>query len=84
MSQTSEYCTVVNACLIMVSYVSIMSEYAPVYLNVPQYCSMALSMPQYSYNNIIIIVTNVMLEFLSPQFIHPVALLPFYTTRVRQ
>ena len=22
-----------------------------------------------------------MLEFLSPQFVHPVALLPFYTTR---
>ena len=41
-------------------------------------------MPQYSYNNIIIIVTNVMLEFLSPQFVHPVALLPFYTTRQRE
>ena len=36
-------------------------------------------MPQYSYNNIIIIVTNViMLEFLSVWFIHPGALLPFY------
>ena len=31
-------------------------------------------MPQYSYNNIIIIV----LEFLSAQFVHPGALLTFY------
>ena len=42
-----------------------------------------LSIPGYSYNNIIIIIiiiiiTNVMLEFLSARFIHPVALLPFY------
>ena len=36
-------------------------------------------MPQYSYNNIIIIVTSViMLEFLSAQFAHPETLLPFY------
>ena len=32
-------------------------------------------MPQYNYNNIVILVTNViMLEFLSAHFIHPVAL----------
>ena len=38
-----------------------------------------LNMRQYSYNNIINIVTNViMLEFSSAQFIHPVALLQFY------
>ena len=31
-----------------------------------------LHMPQYSYNNIIIIVTNVIiLEFLSARFVHP-------------
>ena len=48
-----------------------------------------LSIPGYSYNNIIIIIiiiiTNVMLEFLSARFIHPVALLPFYLflTQVR-
>ena len=36
-------------------------------------------MPRYSYNNIIIIVTNVfILEFLSAQFVHPGALPPFY------
>ena len=33
-------------------------------------------MPQYRYNNIIIIVTNVIiLEFLSARFVHPGALL---------
>ena len=48
----------------------------------PENCSdyaRVFNMPQYSYNNIIIIVTNViMLEFLSVWFIHPGALLPFY------
>ena len=34
-----------------------------------------LNIPRYSYNNIIIIVT--LLEFLSAQFVHPGALLPF-------
>ena len=32
-----------------------------------------------SYNNIIISVTNVMLEFLSARFIRPAAVLPFFT-----
>ena len=42
-------------------------------------------MPQYSYNNINIIVTNVTLELLSARFVHPGALLLFYLlTRVRQ
>ena len=37
-------------------------------------------MPRYSYSNIIIIVTNViMLEFLAARFTHVVALLPFFT-----
>ena len=43
-------------------------------------------MPQYSYNNINIIVTNVItLEFLSTRIVYPDALLPFYIflTRVR-
>ena len=36
-------------------------------------------MPRYSYNNIIIIVTNVIiLEFLFVRFVPPSALLPFY------
>ena len=35
-------------------------------------------MPQYSYNNIIIVVANVIiLEFLSALFVHPGALLPY-------
>ena len=43
-------------------------------------------MPRYSYNNIVIIVTTVIiLEFLSARFVHPGALLPFYLflTRVK-
>ena len=37
-----------------------------------------LNMPQYSYNNITIAVTNIiMLELFSARFIHPVPLLPF-------
>ena len=47
---------------------------------------MVLNMPWYSYINIIIIVTNVViLEFLSAGFVHPGALLPFclFLTRVR-
>ena len=42
---------------------------------------MALNMPQYCYNNIIIIVTNVIiLEFLPARFVCPDALpfLPFF------
>ena len=35
-------------------------------------------MPQYSYNNIIILFNVIILEFLSAQFVHPGALLPFY------
>ena len=48
--------------------------------------TMVLSMLQYSYNNIIITVTNVIiLGILSAWFAHPGALLPFYLflTRVR-
>ena len=30
-----------------------------------------LNMPRHSYNNIMIIVTIILLEFLSAQFIHP-------------
>ena len=43
-------------------------------------------MPRYSYENIFIFVTNVIiLEFLYVQFLHPDALPPFYVflTRVR-
>ena len=63
-------------------------------LNMAEYCSMALNMPEnawINYSNYArvlsmlwysynnIIVTNViMLEFLYAQFIHPSALLPFY------
>ena len=35
------------------------------------------SVPQYSYNNIIIVTNVIILEFLSTRVIHPVALLPF-------
>ena len=34
-------------------------------------------MPQYSYNNIIIVTNVIILEFLSAPFVHPGALLPF-------
>ena len=38
-----------------------------------------LNIPQYSYNNNYIIVTNVIiLEFLSARFVHPIALLPIH------
>ena len=41
--------------------------------------AMVLNMRQYSYNNIIIIVTNVIiLEFLAASFVHSGALLPSY------
>ena len=59
----------------------------PLPLNMPEYvlinCSdyaNVLNIPlQYSYNNIIIIVTNVnILELLSARFVHPGCLLPFY------
>ena len=63
-----------------------MCQYPWIYLNILEnawincsdYTSL-LNMPQCSCNNIIIIVTNVIiLEFLSAQFVHPGALLPFY------
>ena len=42
-------------------------------------CAIVLIMPRYGYNNIIIIVTNVIiLEFLSAWFVHPCTLLPSY------
>ena len=38
-----------------------------------------LSVPRYSYNNIIIIVTNVItLQVLSALFVHPGTLLPYF------
>ena len=37
-----------------------------------------LNMPWCIYNDIIIVTNVIMLEFLSAQFIHTVALLPFY------
>ena len=36
-----------------------------------------LSVPQYSYDNIIIVTNFIILEFFSTRVIHPVALLPF-------
>ena len=60
-----------------------MPEYGYILLNVSEYAGIncsdyarVLNMPRYSYN--IIIVTNVTLEFLSAQFVHPGALLPFH------
>ena len=42
-------------------------------------CLKMLGMPRYSYNNIIITVTNlIILKFLFVRFKHPGALLPFY------
>ena len=35
-------------------------------------------MPRYGYNNIIIVTNVIIVEFLSAQFVHPGALLPFY------
>ena len=35
-------------------------------------------MPQYSYNNIIIVANVIILEFFSAKFVHPGALLPFH------
>ena len=53
-----------------------MSENA--WINCSDYAS-SLNMPRYSYNNIIITVTNVIIsEFLFARFEHPGALLPFY------
>ena len=69
-----------------------MAEYCCMSLNMPENawinCSdyaRVLNMPQYCYNNIIIIVTNIMLEFLSSRFIHPGALLriSLFLTKVR-
>ena len=37
-----------------------------------------LNIWQYSYSNIIIVVTNVIIEFLYARFVRPGALLPFY------
>ena len=51
-----------------------MSENA--WINCSDYADI-FNMPQYSYNNIIIIVTVIILE-LSAQFVHPGAPLPFY------
>ena len=49
-----------------------------VLLNVSEHFGV-LNMRRYSYNNIIIIVANIiMLAFLSVWFIYPVALLPFH------
>ena len=58
------------------SWISLnMSENA--WINCSDYVKV-LHMPRYSYNNIIIIVTNViLLEFLSASFVHPGALIPF-------
>ena len=63
-----------------------MAEYFWVTLRMPENvwinCSdyaRVLDMLRYSYNNIIIIVTNVIiLEFVSTRFVHPGALLPFF------
>ena len=35
-------------------------------------------MPQYSYNNIIVVTNVIILEFLSGRLVHPDALLPFH------
>ena len=49
-----------------------------VWLNISEH-SGVLNMRRYSYNNIIIIVANIIvLDFLSAWFIYPVALLPFH------
>ena len=62
-----------------------MAEYCWIFLNIPENpwinCSdyaRVLNMPQYSYNNIIIVTNVIMLEFLSARFTHPGALLPLY------
>ena len=63
-----------------------MPQYALMFLDVPENawtnCSdyaRVLNMPQYSYNNIVIIVANVIiLEFLSARFVHRGVLLPFF------
>ena len=79
-------------CLHMLIYPSIclnMAEYCWISLNIPENawinCSdytRVLNMPQYSYNNIIIIQTDVIvLEFFSARFIHPGALLPMKASR---
>ena len=59
-----------------------MAEYCCMSLNMPENawinCSdyaRVLDMPQYSYNNIIIVTNVIVLEFLSARFIHPHALL---------
>ena len=63
----------------------LMFEHNWILLNDPEYawknCSdyaRVLNMLQYSYNNIIIIVTNVILELLPARFAHSGVLLPFY------
>ena len=65
-------------------------EHGWMFLNMPENawinCSdyaIVLNMPQYSYKNIIINVTNVMLGFLAGWFAHPGALLPFYLFLIR-
>ena len=68
-------------------------EHGWILVNVPEdawiNCSdyaRVLSMPRFSYNNNIIIVANVIIEFLSVWFVYPGSLLPFYLflTRVRK
>ena len=43
----------------------------PQALNEQEFWLNLLNMLLYSYNNIIIIATVILLEFLSPQFVHP-------------
>ena len=79
-------------CLIMAPYASVMPQYALMSLNMPEHvwinCSdyaRGLSMPWYSYNNIIIVTNVIMLQFLSARFVNPGGLLPscIFLTRVR-
>ena len=69
-----------------------MPDHGWMLLNVPEHawtnCSdyaSVLNMPRHSYNNINHVTNVTILEFLSSQFVHPGALLPFYLflTRVR-
>ena len=71
-SQGSKYSTVVNARVRQCAWTWLnIAEYPWICLEMPAFARI-LSIPQYSYNNIITIVTNVvMLEFLSARFIHP-------------
>ena len=62
-----------------------MPKYALISLSMPEHAwincyeyAKVLNMPRYSYNNIMVIVTIILLEFLSAQFIHPGTLPPSY------